>query len=273
VVVAAVGDAVCPPDQPATFETCRQQAVSDLIVANPDVRLFLALGDLQYESGDLAAFRSAYETSYGRLKAITRPMPGNNEYGVPGASGYFAYFEAAAGVPGQGWYSFDLGDTWHVVVLNGNCNEVACAAGSTQERWLRADLAANRRPCVIGAWHQPRFSSGIEDGSDPSVAPFWDALQAHGAEIALAGHEHNYERFDPQLPDGTPSPVGIREFVVGTGGRSIHRFRRGVPPERNSVAQLQTFGFLELTLGDGTYEWRFVNESGFTLDQGRGTCH
>jgi hypothetical protein len=273
VVIAAVGDAVCAPGMPMTFETCRQQAVSEQILANPRVELFLALGDLQYESGDLAAFEAAYAPSYGRLKAITKPMPGNHEYRVPGASGYFAYFGAAAGVPGQGWYSFDVGNTWHVVVLNGTCDEVSCARGSAQERWLRADLAANQRPCVLGAWHQPRFSSGTENGSDPSVAPFWDALADHRAEIALAGHEHNYERFDPQLPDGTPSAHGIREFVVGTGGRSIYRFRRGVPPERNSAARLQTFGYLELTLDDGTYAWRFVNEAGFTLDEGTGACH
>lgn len=273
VTIAAVGDMVCAPGTPVTFETCRQQGVSDLIVNDDEIQYLLALGDLQYETGDLASFQTAYEPTFGRLRPITKPVVGNHEYRTANAAGYFAYFGGAAGVAGQGYYSFDINSSWHVVVLNGNCEEVSCASGAAQERWLRADLDANTRPCVIAAWHQPRFSSGTENGGDPSVIPFWNALQDHRAEIALAAHEHNYERFDPQLSDGTPSPTGIRQFVVGTGGRSIYRFGRNTVPERNSVVRLQIFGILKLTLDDGIYSWKFITESGFTLDEGAGTCH
>ncbi len=272
-VVAAVGDMSCATGTPVTFDACRQGSVSDLVVNDPQIAYLLALGDLQYQNGALSEFQSAYEASYGRVKTKTKPVPGNNEYGTPGASGYFTYWGGAAGQPGQGYYSFDIGKSWHLVALNGNCDTVSCASDSDQVRWLRADLVAHPRPCVLAYWHQPRFSSGGEHGSDPSVGPFWEALQEAGADIVLGGHEHNYERFEPQLPDGTPSPAGMREFVVGTGGRNIFRFARDVPPILNSASRLQTFGILKLTLDDRAYSWQFVNEAGIVLDQGSGTCH
>ncbi len=269
-VIAAVGDMVCPPGGAVTATTCRQVSVSNLIVNDPTVTGYLAVGDLQYDNGELANFQTAYEASYGRVKTITHPVPGNHEYNTPGAPGYYTYFGAAAGDPAKGYYSFDIGTGWHVVALNANCTAVACAAGSTQEQWLRTDLAANTRPCTIAVWHQPRFSSGSH-GNDATYAPFWAALQQYGVEIVLNGHDHDYERFAPQLPTAAADLNGIREFIVGTGGKSMDTF--GATVATNSVVRLSTFGVLELTLGTNAYSWRFVHESGSVLDSGTGTCH
>ena len=224
VVLAAAGDLVCGPTEPVTATACRFQSVSDLVVNDPEVAGFLALGDNQYPVGQLDYYQTAYESSYGRVKASTRPVPGNHEYDTPGATGYYEYFGAAAGDPTKGYYSFDVGTSWHLVALNSNCGVVSCAAGSAQEQWLRADLAANSRECVIAYRHQPRFSSGEVHGDEPAYSPFWDALQQYSAEIVLNGHDHDYERFAPQLPDGTAAADGIREFVVGTGGRDLGGF-------------------------------------------------
>ncbi len=146
--IAAVGDMACAPGGAVTATTCRQQQVSDDLVADTEVTELLALGDLQYEVGALSAFQTAYEASFGRLKSITKPVAGNHEYGTSGAAGYYTYFGAAAGDPTKGYYSYDIGTSWHVVVLNSNCTIVSCAAGSAQEQWLRADLAATSRPCA-----------------------------------------------------------------------------------------------------------------------------
>jgi len=244
--------------------------VSDRIVTDPSVTWFLALGDLQYENGALASFETAYDASYGRLKAETKPVPGNHEYNTAGATGYYTYFGTTAGDPTKGYYSFDVGSTWHVVALNSNCAAVACAAGSAQEQWLRADLAAaSTRPCTLAFWHHPRFSSN-EHGDDPTVAPFWDALSNAGAELVLNGHDHGYERFEPQSPAAAPDPNGIREIVAGTGGRSLYAFGA---PHANSAVRDAAFGYLRLTLGDRAYSWQFVNESGVVTDSGTGTCH
>ena len=227
------------------------------------------LGDLQYENGELAGFQRSYDPSYGRVKSKTLPAPGNHEYNTAGATGYYAYFGALAGDPTKGYYSTDIGTTWHVVALNSNCSFVACSAGSAQEQWLRADLAANTRPCVVAFWHHPRFSSGSH-GNDTTVAPFWDALQQFGAELVLGGHEHDYERFAPQLPGGAADANGIREIIVGTGGRSLGSFGT---MKANSLVRISTFGVMKLTLGTSSYSWKFVDESGTTRDSGTGTCH
>ena len=125
---------------------------------------------------------------------------------------------------------------WHVIVLDANCTEIAggCGPGSPQLRWLRRDLAANDARCTLAMWHQPRFSSG-EHGNDPSVAPFWDALYEAGADLILNGHDHDYERFAPQDPDGNRDQSrGIVEIVVGTGGGEM----RDVGPKvANSIVR------------------------------------
>jgi hypothetical protein len=231
------------------------------------------LGDSAYQNGTPDEFARCYEPTWGRHKARTRPAVGNHEYGTPGAAGYFAYFGAAAGEAGKGWYSYDLG-AWHVVVLNSNCAQVGgCQAGSEQERWLRADLAANGAECTLAYMHHPRFSSGNEHGSSSAVDPLWRALEDDRAELVLAGHEHNYERFAPQTAGGALDVErGVRQFVVGTGGRPLYSF--GSPEPNSEARNNTTWGVLHLRLREGRYDWRFVGRPGSSFaDSGAGTCH
>ncbi|MCE3287905.1 MAG: Alkaline phosphatase [Gaiellaceae bacterium] len=273
--IAAAGDIACAPESPAfnggTGERnrCRQRATSDLLLAR-HVGV-LALGDLQYEDGSNARFLESYDASWGRVKAITAPVPGNHEYRTRGATGYFRYFGRSARDPGKGYYSFDLG-RWHLVALNSNCAAVAgCGAGSPQETWLRADLAASRARCTLAYWHHPRYSSGVH-GSDRSYRAFWQALYDAGADLVLVGHDHDYERFAPQDANGRRDVArGLRQFVVGTGGHSLRTFPRIEP---NSEARdSSTFGVLELTLGAGAYAWRFRPAVGTFTDEGSARCH
>jgi hypothetical protein len=233
------------------------------------------LGDNVYEDGTLAQFRDCFEPSWGRHKARTRPAPGNHEYRTPGAAGYYAYFGDAAGDPAKGYYSYDLGD-WHIIVLNSNrsCDDPSCARGSPQEQWLRADLAANSKRCTLAYWHHPRFNSGAEHGNSSAVAPFWEALYEAGADVVLAGHEHVYERFAPQTPSAAADPArGIRQFTVGTGGRSHYSFR-STPRANSEVREGDTYGVLKLTLKADGYDWQFVPVAGRTFtDAGSGVCH
>ncbi|HYX44800.1 MAG TPA: metallophosphoesterase [Acidimicrobiales bacterium] len=160
-----------------------------------------------------------------------------------------------------------------MIVLNSNCGGTSCRKGGVQERWLRADLAASGAACTLAYWHHPRFSSGSTHGSDAAVAPLFETLYEAGADVVLAGHEHNYERFAPLDPSGEVDAArGIRRFVVGTGGRSHYRF--GSPITGSEVRNGNTFGVLVLTLEPGGYRWEFVPEAGRTFtDSGRGTCH
>ncbi len=274
--IAAAGDIACDPDSSwfgrgrGSGLACRQLATSALLV-DAGYAAVLALGDLQYENGAYTKFLASYDPSWGRLKAITKPAPGNHDYETDGAEGYYRYFGDAAGDPAKGYYSFDLSG-WHVVSLNSMCSAVGgCGVGSPQEQWLRADLAAHPAPCTLAFWHHPRFSSG-EHGSDPTYTAFWEALYDADADVVLVAHEHDYERFAPQDPKGTLDlQRGIREFVVGTGGKSLRTFPTVA---RNSEARDATsFGVLELTLGSGEYSWRFVPAVGFFADRGSTSCH
>jgi Calcineurin-like phosphoesterase/RTX calcium-binding nonapeptide repeat (4 copies) len=275
-VIAAAGDIACDPRSASfnggdgTSAACHMMATSDLLLEiDPDA--VLALGDNQYADGALTRFQQSYGPSWGRLREVTRPVPGNHDYGTEGASGYFAYFGTVAGDPDKGYYSFDLGG-WHIVALNSNCAEVGgCDAGSPQEVWLRQDLAQHPTSCTIAYWHHPRFSSGLH-GDNLATDAFWWALHDAGAEMILTGHDHMYERYAPQTPDAVVVQDGIRQFVVGTGGRSHYRFEEVDPNSR--ARESGTFGVLEVVLFSTGYEWRFEAESGSSyIDVGAGICH
>jgi acid phosphatase type 7 len=233
----------------------------------------LMLGDTVYEDGSAGQFAVCYVPSWGRFRDRTYPVPGNHDYQTAGASGYYQFFGPRAGQPGKGWYSFDLG-RWHLIALNSNCEAVGgCQPGSEQDRWLRADLAAHPARCTLAFWHHPRFSSGTTHGSDPAVGGLWMALYEAGADVVLVAHEHNYERFAPLDPLGQVDPArGMREFVVGTGGRSHYPF--GSPLPGSEARNSDSFGLLELRLSRAGYTWRFLPAQGSSFqDSGTDSCH
>ena len=236
-----------------------------------------AAGDLVYESGTAAEFKNCYDPTWGQFKERTKPALGNHEYGSRGAAPYFAYWGAVAGVAGQGFYSYDLG-AWHIVVLNTNCyaGELGgCAAGSPEETWLKDDLAKHAGGCILAYGHHALFSSGVfkSHAVHPELKPFWRDLYAAHADLVLAGHEHSYERFAPQNPDGeTDEKNGIREIVVGTGGRSHDLL--GLATPNSEVRNWETYGVLKLVLSAHSYTWEFIPEEGKDFhDSGSGTCH
>jgi acid phosphatase type 7 len=274
--IAAAGDIACDPGSSDWDEgegrglTCRQRATSDLLVG-AGYSAVLVLGDIQYEDGAYAKFLASYDPSWGRVKSTTKPVPGNHEYETRGAAGYYRYFGSAAGDPTEGYYSFDLAG-WHLIALNSNCAAVGgCDTNSPQERWLRADLAAHPVTCTLAFWHHPRFSSGPH-GNDSTYTAFWEALYAADADVVLVGHDHDYERFAPQTASGARDLTrGIRQFVVGTGGKSLRTFPR---VRANSEARdAKSMGILELALGSGAYAWRFVPAVGSFSDSGSAPCH
>lgn len=232
------------------------------------------LGDNAYESGSTTEYNNCYGPSWGRdaIKSRTKPVPGNHEYNTAGATAYYAYFGAAAGDPSKGYYAYDQG-TWRVYVLNSNCGSIGgCGAGSAQEQWLRGDLAANARACVVAMWHHPRFSSG-EHGSSTATQALWQALYDANAELVLTGHDHTYERFAPQTATGVADPArGLTEILVGTGGRSHYAF---VTIRANSlVRNNDTYGVLRLALSANSWSFDFIPVAGKTFtDGGSGTCH
>jgi hypothetical protein len=265
----SAGDIACASTT-QTSTSCWQKRTSDILVEG-EADAVLTPGDHQYEKGSLEAFRKSFDPTWGRVKASIHPATGNHEYNTPGASGYFDYFGAAAGDPSRGYYSFDLG-RWHIISLNSFCAAVSCAAGSPQETWLRNDLAMHSNSCTMAYWHNPTWSSTRPDKSVGRA--FMQALYDGGADVVLVAHDHNYERYAPLDPTGQIDPDhGIRQFIVGMGGRSHYQFQSIHP--HSEARNADTFGVLKLTLHPQSYEWTFVPAwgDGPYTDTGAAACH
>jgi 3',5'-cyclic AMP phosphodiesterase CpdA len=258
-VLVGAGD-IADCESPGRIQTAR---ILDTIAGT----VFVA-GDAAYRRKKVPdPLHACYDATWGRHKSRTRPSPGNHEYDTGDANMYFSYFGEAAGAP-NGYYSYPLG-TWHVIALN---TAVAVGMGSPQLDWLKSDLDAHAGECIVAYMHHPRFSSGPHDDRD-RMRPIWRELVQHGVAVAIAGHDHIYERFAPMDADGNRDSLrGVRQFVVGTGGADRYDIRTLLPG--SEAHSSDDFGVLKLTLLRDRYRWDFipVNPDGFH-DRGEDVCH
>lgn len=285
IIVVAAGDIACGPD--SKDADCKEWETSELIrKINPTA--VLLLGDIQYEASQIEYFKGndpfcqtkpphCFGPTWGRFKNKTFPAAGNHEYSMMGASGYFDYFNGVGNFSGsaadrdKGYYSFNIG-SWHLIALNSNCFAVGgCDMHSKQVRWLRNDLDKLSNKCTLAFWHNPRFSNGKDHPSDPAYNDFWKVLYEASTEIVLNGHSHYYERFMPIDPyEYVDKDKGIRQFIVGTGGKNLTNTSLPNDEHRNN----ETFGVLKLVLYEDRYDWEFVPIEGQTFtDSGTGYCH
>ena len=259
--VVTVGDIACEPGVPTTPVQCQDLATADLATSlRPDA--VVALGDLQYESGNLEDFSARWSRTWGRFDDIVLPVPGNHEYGTDAAAGYVSYFDTGP------YYAHDLG-AWRVYLLDSNFDRIDC---EQEAAWLTDDLTAHPSTCTAIAMHHPRWSSSTVHGSQEQVDVLWKAAVDGGVDLSLAGHDHDYERFAPLDTDGglTDTEPAASHFVVGTGGRSFYQV--GNPETGSAFAAEDVFGVLELTLDSTSFGWRFVDIQGDVLDQGDRAC-
>jgi len=269
------------PDESGNLPTATMIAVGDIATCNAegdsataalveDLQGTLAtLGDSVYEEGSDETYADCYDPVYGQFKDRTRPVLGNHDVQGDGGDAYFRYFGDAAGTPGEGWYSYDLG-AWHVIALNSNCDRVGCGEGSSQYEWLVDDLAAHANACTVAYWHHARFSSGPH-GDIHAVEDLWEALDDAGADLLLSGHDHVYERFAAQTANGAADPEGLVEITVGTGGAVHHEADRQAP--NSEIAITDAYGVLVLTLHPDGWDWSFLETDGTEGDAGSASCH
>jgi 3',5'-cyclic AMP phosphodiesterase CpdA len=256
IVLAGAGDiAVCGSD--GAEQTAR------LLDRLPG--FVFTLGDNVYPSSTSELLKRCYEPAWGRHRHRTYASPGNHDWEVEAGAPYFTYFGAAAGPPGTGYYSVDLG-SWHVLSLNSN---IAAQPGSSQYDWARRDIGASSAVCTLALWHHPVFSSG-RYGNDPRMKPIWQLLDAAEVDLVITAHEHSYERFAPQNADGRLHPRGLRQFVVGTGGADLRSFASAQPNSETRIAG--QWGVLRLQLRAGGYEWEFMPAEGSARDGGAAEC-
>ncbi|HEY6853586.1 MAG TPA: PKD domain-containing protein, partial [Gemmatimonadales bacterium] len=272
-----------PPGTPETLliagDIGECSASGDEATANLLYRLpgtVFTAGDNTYPNGAAADYASCYALAWGRHRNRTYATLGNHDYGLGNAFGTWDYFGSGAGDRGLGYYSVDLGSSWHVVVLNSNYTFVPTAQGSAQELWLKADLAAAAGKCIAAVWHHPKFYSSTEGplSAGTITNAFWTDLYAAHADLIVNGHMHSYERFAQVDPSGNPDPSkGIREIIAGTGGAWPDAQSTYFWPTSEAYIP-DVWGVLQLTLKTGSYSWRFVPEDGETAsDSGSAACH
>ena len=240
----------------------------DELFADRDGVLAL-LGDGVYPDGTPSQYADCYDETWGRHKSRTSPAVGNHDYHTPGAVGYYGYFGAAAGDPNGGFYAYDLGD-WRIVVLNSECDQIGgCDAGSPQYEWLQAELAAHPSQCLMSYSHRPRYTSGPH-GDTRELKPLWELLYDAGADVALAGHSHNYQRFRKLDAAGNIDALGARSFIIGTGGSVLKPIVER--HERVLTVHEGEYGVLVMELRSSGYGWEYVTVGGNVRDSGNGSC-
>lgn len=266
--IAPVGDVLIGAGEIDGCTSAAEQA-STLIQSFPSATV-ATFGGHAAEPATAESYASCYGPTWGRFLDRTRPAIGLRDQAGDAGAAFYGYFGSAAGEPGSGWYSYDIG-TWHIVVLNSDCDQVGCKDKSPQVEWLRSDLAASNAACIGAYWEKPRFSSGSHGNAD-SAQTFWEVLHDYGAEFVLNGWDAGYERFGPQDAVGVLDPAnGIREFVVGTGGAALTPFESVQP--NSEVRDASSWGVLKMTLRDDSYSWEFLAASdGQLTDFGSTAC-
>jgi hypothetical protein len=271
----AVGDmADCRRDPPGQSAA---RLVSALV---PPGATLLALGDIVYPYADAEALAGCYEPTWGSHRATTLAVAGNHDYVENESHTFREYFQLDGRAVSERYvaYTERLSPDWLLVVVDSNARGGAL---THQLEWLRATLESVRPVtgegtssqasprCLAVAWHAPLYSSGWHRGSGDHMRPYWELVDAYGADFVLSGHEHFYEAFAPFDARGQRAASGPRQFTVGTGGARLYGFWK---PPYESRARVLEFGVLRLVLAPGRYDWRFIDVDRQVRDAGTADC-
>lgn len=233
--------------------------LAEALASNPrgSEAILLELGDLAYPAGTRERLLACHEKHLGRFPR-RYAVPGNHDWADPGAAGFFSVFPAP--LPS----AVALSDHWRLLLLDSNLEG---SPGKAQLDWLQHALSHDGGKCTVAAWHHPRWSSG-RHGDLKRMDALWSRV-AGTVSLTLHGHDHHYENLGPRLASGSEAPKGTRSFIVGTGGAWLYPPQ---PIKPGSTAVFSEWGYLELTLSKGTYQWRWMSIDGRSLDQGGATC-
>ena len=237
-----------------------EEAVADLVKgARPE--FIVTLGDNNYPLGsadtidlNIGLFYHQYIAPYvgrfgcGALHNHFFPALGNHDWMTPGARPYLDYFE----LPGnERYYAFVRGPV-ELFALDSDPSEPdGTTADSTQATWLKQELEASTAPWKIVYMHHAPYSSGPHGGTVSMRWPF----KAWGVDLVLAGHDHDYERFDV---DGLPY------LVNGLGGAVFYPIGK---PVTGSVARFnESAGALFVEADATSLRARFQTVDGRQID-------
>lgn len=245
----------------------------------------LHTGDLVLDGRHGSQWARLLQTSTvvsGRLPIM--PCLGNHDDG-PG-EGDGAYYNKVFHLPraatadgGSGtedYYAFRWGPALFVALssesfVGGKKGPTRFAA---QAAWLHRVLQRTDARWKVVYLHRPIYTRPPPFGHKPDEAgqnrAFLPALQRHGVDLVLAGHNHFYERFAPsrcpagQLLQPCPAAVGTVHVTTAGGGAPVIPF--GWKTDRARPAAASAYHFVLVELEPGRMRLRAIDERGKTLD-------
>jgi hypothetical protein len=265
-------------------------ALVDTVIAHNSNAIVYTVGDnLADSTTPGASYGTCFDPSWGKFKPRMRAALGQLDFrSVNSTTVPYDYFGDRAGAP-NGWYSFDVGTSWHVIVLNtatwqhgaANLTDPPGSPTSPQNTWLAADLANNTKPCVLAiSWERRIYTTGVGSrGRQGNMLRIANMLYAAGVDLFVSAKDKLYARFPQTDPQGVKDAAqGFRQFLVGTGGRSLDAIITPAASTTDPIspveAQAAAHGVLKLTLDASSYSWQFIptTPGGFT-DSGTTNCH
>ncbi len=231
------------------------------LVKSWQLDFIITVGDNNYPTGSAetidynigqfyAEFISPYVGAFGPggAKNLFFPTLGNHDWDSDGAQPYFNYFS----LPGnERYYDFRWGPV-HFFALDGDWREPdGVGSSSTQAQWLKEHLAASDAPWKVVYGHHPPYTSGYQGPVKWMRWPF----KEWGADIYLAGHDHDYERLEV---DGFPY------IVNGLGGGAIYSFEKPIPG--SLVRYNDGYGAILVTADEKQITFQFITVTGKIID-------
>jgi len=206
-----------PKALPAENVTARRALVARIAQERPDA--VLLNGDLPMHGGDQSDYRTYHTETQAWRDAHLRifPVLGNHEFaGCEIRQCLQNWWETFPELKTHRWYSVQLGTNVFLVGLDSNDSLLP---DSPQSRWLETQIAAlpeSFQFVLITLHHEPvgDIQVGADDNPRPNEMALADLLKSKSMKInarfvVIAGHIHNYERFEQS---------GVAYLVSGGGG-------------------------------------------------------
>jgi acid phosphatase type 7 len=193
-----------PTALPAENVNARRALVARVAQERPDA--VLLNGDLTMHGGNQADYGVYRTETQAWRDAHLRifPVLGNHEFaGCEVPQCLQNWWETFPALKGHRWYSVQLGTNLFVIGLDSNDSLLP---GSPQHRWLEAQIASLPKSfqfVFITLHHEPvgDVQAGADDNPRPNEMALADLLKSespksHARFVVIAGHIHNYERFE-----------------------------------------------------------------------------
>jgi hypothetical protein len=270
--IVIAGDISCPPgwcnDNAAALATA---ALVDSL--NPT--LTIIAGDIQYENNERANYENpgGFNDNWGSLPpASLYAAVGNHEYRV--GSYAFDYWGDHLAPNQTTWYPLNVnlpsGGHWRILVLDSNCGtwrpQPTCGRYDPMANFIRSALSNDNARCELLVWHEPAFATRAPyPGKAAMRIPWWIA-EYRKADLVVSGHNHAYEYHYQQNYTGARDRAGMRQIIVGTGGRSLTPFSGTVWPN-SYYRNASGYGVLVLDLAASGWQSSFRTTRGEILDR------